>query len=456
MVRYITLALICLFGGILQAQIFIWPCDPCDLTPLTDNQVMTGKKCSLQVYSDANDLWSGGLFLSGQNRQVGVLQGRNKDPNSRDWMGSHLEHAGPMARVYAWNDSEIGGFDFYNGEYCREPGIWFLIDYEALEPGNCTIGYYEHSFSWTQADPNVIITIENIPNVDFYVDGVVDLKDFMILASHWLAEDCSDPDWCQQTDINRDEVVDIADIMLFASYWLWGVPQNPAAPPAAPIPSETPIEPNEPQLPAEPNEPQPSVDPNVIYSIYDANGLDEIVLETGESLRLYISKETLGVNTNSFFLEVFISNPCFGGIHNTEYDPNDPDNPQMAEILAHPRDSWFDYYGPGYIQYEGIQFMAVSFWKPIEDGPLASFVYTATQPGDVVLMLVDYDAVPSRLEPIIIHQVEPGQGYSAGGDPNEVVEFLENIWDTSPELQSSNSRSQWQAFIEEVRLTLFN
>jgi hypothetical protein len=450
MMNYIILVLSFLFGGILQAQIFIQPCDPCDLTPLADNQVMMGKKCSLQVYSDANDLWSGGLFLSGQNRQIGVLLGRNKDPNSQDWSGSHSEHAGPMAKVYAWNDSEIGGFDFYNGEYCREPGIWFLIDYEALAPGNCTIEYYDHGFSWTQADPNVIITLENIPNVDFYVDGLVDMKDFMILASHWLAEDCSDPDWCQQTDINRDEVVDMADIVLFAPYWLWGVPQLPAAPI---IPPETPIEP---QVPAEPNDPQPSVDPNVIYSIYDPNGLDEIILETGESIRLYISKETLGVDMNSFYLEVLISNPYFGWIHNMEYDPNDPNNPDMAEILAQPRDSFWDYYGPGYCQYEGIQLLGVSFWAPIEDGSVASFVYTAAQPGEVVLMLVDYDATPSQLKPMIIHQVEPGQGYSVGGDPNETVEFLENIWNTSPELQSSTSWAQWQAFLEEVRSSFFN
>jgi hypothetical protein len=85
MIRYTLLAMVCLCGGILHARVFIRSCDPCDLTLLTVNQVMTGKRCSLQVYSDANDLWSGGLFLSGQDRQLGVLQGKNQDPNSRDW-----------------------------------------------------------------------------------------------------------------------------------------------------------------------------------------------------------------------------------------------------------------------------------------------------------------------------------------------------------------------------------
>jgi hypothetical protein len=398
-------------------------------------------------------LWSGGLFLTGQNRNFGILEGRNQDPNSRDWAGSHLESAGLMAKVFAWNDSQISGFDFYNSEYCRQEGTWFLIDYQAVQPGDCTIGFYDHSFSWTLADPNIVIMIENIPNVDFYVDNVVDMKDFMILASHWLQEDCAEPDWCQQTDIDRDGIVDVNDIAEFASYWLWDIAQNPGQPPAEPNNPQTPIEPNNPEPPAEPNEPQPAADPNIIYTIHDANGLDEIVLETGESLRLYISKETLGVDINSFYLEVLISNPYLGWINNMEYDPNYPNNPETAQILAQPRDSFFDYYGPGYTQFEGIQFCAVSFWEPIEDGSVASFVYTATQPGEVALMLVDYDSTPSRLEPMIIHQVEPGQAYSASSDPNEIVEFLENIWNTSPELQSSTSWAQWQAFIEEVKAT---
>jgi hypothetical protein len=453
MIRYTLLAMVCLCGGILHARVFVRSCDPCDLTLLTVNQVMTGKRCSLQVYSDANDLWSGGLFLSGQDRQLGVLQGKNQDPNSRDWTGSRLEQAGPMARVYAWNDSEISGFDFYSSEYDREAGTWFIIDYQALQPGNCTIGYYDHSLSWTGADPNNAITIENIPNVDFYADDVIDLKDFMIFASQWLQEGCAEPNWCRQTDIDRDGVVDVNDITLFASYWLWGIPQDPTPPPAEPNNPQTPTEPNNPQPPAEPNDPQPPVDPNIIYSIHDANGLDEITLYTGENIRLYASRQTLGVDISSFYLEVFTSDPNSGWIDNWEYDPNDPNDPTRAEILAQPRESFFDYYGPGYTQFEGILFAAFSFGQPFNDGPMASFVYTATRPGDVVLMLIDYDAAASRLEPIIIHQVEPGQTYSASGDPNEMVDFLENIWNTSPELQSSTSWAEWQVFLEDVKST---
>jgi hypothetical protein len=457
MIRYTALALIYLSVGILQAQVFIQPCDPCGLTSIEVHQVMAGKRCTLRISSDANDLWSGGLFLSGSDRELGILHGRNREPNSRDWAGSHLEHAGPMAKVYAWSDSEIRGFDFYNSEYGRREGTWFLIDYQALKPGNCKIGYYSHSGSWNQADPNLSITIENIPNVDFYPDDVIDLKDFMILASHWLAEDCVDPDWCDQTDIDQDGSVDIKDITLFAPYWLWGVSQDPTEPPAAPNTPEPAGEPNVPESPAEPNHtPEIPFDPNIIYSLHDANGQDEIVLGTGESIRLNISKQSLGIESISLFLEVFISDPNSGWIDNREYDPNDPNAFGKAEILAQPRMTCFDYYGPGYTQFEDILFSAVSFLEPMEDGSIASFVYTATRPGDVALLLIDYESIPSMLTPIIIHQVESGGAYSASGDPNDTVEFLENIWNTSPELQQANSWASWQAFLEAVRSTYSN
>jgi hypothetical protein len=452
MIRYTALCLISLFSGIVQAQILIQPCDPCGLTSMAVSQVMTGKRCTLRIVSDSNDLWSGGLFLSGQDRELGILRGRNRDPNSRNWAGCSTEYAGPMAKVYAWNDSAISGFDFYTSEYDRREGTWFVVDYQALQRGDCTIRYYDHNYSWTQADPNFSILIENIPNVDFNADDVVDIKDFMILASHWLQEDCADPDWCQQTDVDRDSMVDVNDISLFATYWLWGIPQSPVEP-NNPSPAE---EPNAPAPDPEPEPTQEPAEPNVIYSIHDANDLDEIVLQTGQSTRLYISKETLGVDTNIVYLEVLLSDPNSGCIDNREYDPNDTGAAGKARILAQPRDEIFDYYGSGITQYEGIQFTAISFWETMDDGVLASFEYTATRPGDVVLMLIDYGDFPSRLEPVIIHQVEPGQTYSGYSDPNDMVEFLENIWNTTVEIQQTNSWADWQEFLESVRATLSN
>jgi len=487
MIRHKILVSIFVFSGAVYAQVFIQLCDPCDLTPLITNQVMVGKKCSLLLTSDANDLWSGGLFLSGEDREMGVLQGRGKDPNSRDWKGSRLEAAGPMAKVYAWSDSEISGFDFYTSEYSCQAGMWFLVDYLALQPGDCCIGYYDHSFSWTQPDPNVLITIENIPNLDFHLDDVIDLKDFAIFSSHWLEESCSDPAWCEQTDIDRNGVVGLTDLILFVEYWLWGTPgyqpdppppaepnnveppaePNNVEPPAEPNNVEPPAEPNNVEPPAEPNNVEPPAEPNVVFKIIDANGLDEITLNTGQSIRLYLAKQTFEEDVFVIYLEVNISDPNLGWIDNTEYDPNNPGS-GTAQILASPRTTFFDYYGPGYTQFEGIQFIAASLGGAIQDGSLASFVYTATGAGDVLLTLINYDAdfIPARLEQILIHQTNNNMLLLSASlsavateeiivpDANELTEFLIDLWNTDETLRNSTSETEWEAFIADVRSSM--
>jgi len=41
-----------------------------------------------------------------------------------------------------------------------------------------------------------------------------------ILSSHWLEANCGKPDWCNRFDINRDSVVNLKDFALMASHWL--------------------------------------------------------------------------------------------------------------------------------------------------------------------------------------------------------------------------------------------
>jgi hypothetical protein len=163
----------------------------------------------------------------------------------------------------------------------------------------------------------------------------------------------------------------------------------------------------------------PPADPNIVFAITDANDLTDIILPVGQSIRLYLTKETFEENVLSFYLEANISDPNLGWIDNTEYDPN---NPTGAEILAQPRASFFDYYGPGCTQPEGIQFFAASLGNAMEDGNLASFVYTATQPGYVVLTLVNYDTNSPTLEEIVIRQTDPNDPTYVPQEPNEMEE----------------------------------
>jgi uncharacterized repeat protein (TIGR01451 family) len=153
-------------------------------------------------------------------------------------------------------------------------------------------------------------------------------------------------------------------------------------------------------------------DPNIVFALTEDESLSDITLPVGQSITVYLTKETTNEDIYSFYLEANISDPNLGWIDNTEYDPNDP-NFATAEILAAPRTPDYDYYGPGYADPQGIQFSAVSFGDAMQDGDLASFIYTATEPGYVVLSLVNYDQNAATLEEIIIRQTDPN-------DPNNI------------------------------------
>jgi hypothetical protein len=58
---------------------------------------------------------------------------------------------------------------------------------------------------------------------DIYSDGMVNLVDLSLLFTHWLSDDCDEPDWCEGADIDMGGYVDFADVAILANYWLEGV-----------------------------------------------------------------------------------------------------------------------------------------------------------------------------------------------------------------------------------------
>jgi hypothetical protein len=418
-------------------------------TPFDCNDdIMVGTKLTLIVSSDPNNYWSGGLFIAGQDRALGTLAGRDKDPNTRDWTGSHYESAGDFAQVWAWQDSSIWGFDLYtfypvdgnSDSNTTVAGEWFVIDYYADEVGDCNVGFYDYSNSIGWVDPNYYITFSHIPTRDLNSDEVVNFEDFAIFASQWSAIDCDDPNWCEGADLDRNDEVDYNDLGFFVEYWLWS---------------------------ASANEPYPG-DPNIIYSIVDVNGSNDITIDVNDSVTLYVTKETNDVNIFIFHFEVDISDTNLGSIDNTEY-PNG-----TAQILASPRDSFFDYWGPGLEQEEGIEVFAISILSPpISDGDLASFVFTCEGEGDVTLELLNWDSsITPTLESIIIHQVEPNsqQMMGMGGgmeemldteeiqqpqptqqEIDEMVSWLEELWLQEEQIRETYSEADWNEFIEAVK-----
>jgi len=432
------------------------------VTPFDCNSnVMVGDKLVFVVISDSNDLWSGGLFVVGQDRLLCTLVGRGldpgldpNDPKSRDYSGSHYADAGDFGRVNEWKDSDMWGYDLYTfypiDGYSKDnstvPGNWFVIDYYADEVGDCSVGFYDYDISFFE--PNYLITFSNIPTRDLNSDEVVDFRDFAIFSAQWSDNECSGPDWCAGADIDRDGDVDYSDLGLFVEYWLWPDSGN---------------EPNEP----DPNYPE---DPNITYSIVDANGLSEITIDINDSVTLYVDiASSSDNNVWAFDIEVNISDPNLGSIDNTEY----PDG--TAQILAEPnKDPSWDYWGPGLWQEEGIRLSGATNGCAIGDGHLASFVFTSEGPGDVTLELIhsasfntDHEEVFPRLEGIVIHQVD-SQMMGVGSemlvaeetmqsettqedvDIDELVSWLEELWSKDQEIRKTYSRAEWNEFIDSV------
>ncbi|HOK65341.1 MAG TPA: hypothetical protein PK054_04070 [Anaerohalosphaeraceae bacterium] len=432
--------------------------DPNTLLPLPSNEILLGQPVSIVISSDTNEPWQGGIFVRGQDRFVSRIVGRGSNPVLRHYPASCFSAAGPHARAMLWKDSYLQGFDFYTEAFDPNAGDWFVVDYQALRPGTCTLEFYDY----TTGDPNSwyvpaqTLAVENTPSRDFTGDDLVNLEDFAHFASYWLEEGCAAPDWCAQTDLDWDGLVGLADLTLFSEHWLRGMPGwQPAPAPAV-------------------------IDPNLFYAITDSEDANEITLTVGESVRLYIQKTTLEQEVRLIYLEATISDTELGWIDNTEYDPNNPES-STAELLVEPRYTFFDYWGPGETQPEGIVFFATGLGQNLSDGPVASFVYTASEPGDVILDLIDYGQIPSARHRMVIHQVAPMQANAPDTQSfqtmsfavpeaenlssaesaetaaesqivtEEAVEFLERIWEEDPQIREQISEEQWNDFIEKVR-----
>ncbi len=223
----VVLLVLCTVGNT-GAQVTVRVFEADGVTPFNSTEVMVGSKLSIIISSDSNECWSGGLFIKGDDRARGTLSGRDLDPNTGDWTGSHYQAAGNPAKVTAWKDSGIWGFDFYTAIYSPyspvgnpAAGNWFIIDYKGKEVGDCNVGFYDYNISWSE--PNYYISFTNVPTRDLNQDGVVNFYDFSALALQWYAGGCSDPNWCEGADMDRDGYVDSYDLGLFAQYWLWPV-----------------------------------------------------------------------------------------------------------------------------------------------------------------------------------------------------------------------------------------
>ena len=437
------------------------------ITPFDGRNIIVGTELTLIIRSDSGDYWNGGVFLAGGNRGLGVVSARGWDPNTLDWAESRTAAAGVMATVWEYRDSWLWGCDLYTDSYGVEAGDWFILDYEAIAVGDPNFGFYDYSQSWDE--PISTITLSQFPSPDFDESGIVNLADFSHFSLYWLESDCQEISWCEGADLNIDTVVDVQDLLVFSDYWLWGTSamesqRGPEDPPlddgGTPLSggmdllsgSEDFLSGGE-NLSVE----DPSQKSGITYRIFHPQFLQEITLSLGESITLYVDKMTTGEgNISSFYVEVGISDPNLGWIDNTSYDPNDPPVLGTARILAKPnRLTEYDYWGPGSMQKENIILSGCTWNEAIYDGALASFTYTCTGIGDVILELYDRDSyntenqkVYPQTEYIIIHQVDMNTQTTA----DEIEEYLlrlNELWENGEtDLPDDYTEEDWNEFIE--------
>ena len=98
-----------------------------------------------------------------------------------------------------------------------------------LGKGNLTgfdLSLGHHTLTATATDPEGktgtdTVTVTVVANfADFNSDRRVDFFDLSKFAENWQAN-CSEPNWCEGTDLDRSGVVDFADLLELCSNWLW-------------------------------------------------------------------------------------------------------------------------------------------------------------------------------------------------------------------------------------------
>ena len=192
------------------------PLELADANNYIYRDVMVGTKLTILVDSNVGEYWLGDLTIEGSDQSYGQLFARDYNDATEDYDGSHFEAAGPEADVFRWEEPDINGFSF-NTDFDDEdidPGEWFILDYNAIDIGDCNVVFYQDFVEDYQ------LSFTHVATRDFNSDTIVNFVDFAVLASYWRGTSCSGPSWCEGTDLNTDGYIDPNDLMLFVDYWL--------------------------------------------------------------------------------------------------------------------------------------------------------------------------------------------------------------------------------------------
>lgn len=116
------------------------------------------------------------------------------------WMNWEIPLDAGLNTQNGWRRSVHGGFSLSNVQYIEIHSDTWDYGFELWLDGVC-FDLPEYYYR------------------DFHTDGIVNAKDFSILASYWLEENCTIAG-CIGADMDQSTRVDSADVALFANCWL--------------------------------------------------------------------------------------------------------------------------------------------------------------------------------------------------------------------------------------------
>jgi hypothetical protein len=100
------------------------------------------------------------------------------------------------------------------------------MSYQAVDGENlhwitfCLYDLLDDGEQYVPSEPFTIVFNTEPLAGDLVVDGIVDMADMLELSFFWLATDAGrDNDYCERADANRDGVVNLRDFALMASNW---------------------------------------------------------------------------------------------------------------------------------------------------------------------------------------------------------------------------------------------
>jgi len=190
-------------------------------TPDVYKDIMVGTQLELMISSDSSENWSGAMRLYPPYDTIGMISFRDYNDVTGIWEGSILPAAYTHPRPFlSASASGLGRLYNFATGFQPEPGDWFLVDYYALEEGECVIVF----FSLPIMDPVQILNFNHVPTRDFNNDGLVNFSDWAQMASCWELDtitEANDPNLALTAgDLDKNDHIDTYDMSLFFAFWL--------------------------------------------------------------------------------------------------------------------------------------------------------------------------------------------------------------------------------------------